>query len=1129
MKRINSHFTLFATDLSNHLSCEHLTQLSRQVALKELERPSWIDPSLKILMERGAEHEAAYLSYLRARGYSVVNVNGQGMEAVINAMSKGVDVIAQAEFEFENWAGRADILFKIDGQSKFGNWSYEVQDTKLAQNTKAQTILQLCLYSELLGITLENEPERMAVVKPGENFPTEYYRYSDFKAYYRLIKANLERVLSKSPLPTYPEPTEHCSICIWWKACDKRRHDDDHLSLVAGIRKMHIAELNTQGIETLETFAETIGIRKPQKGNLESYLRKRDQAKVQLEGKRKENLIFRFLPPEQGRGFNRLPEPNLGDVYFDIEGDMFYEEGGLEYLLGFSFQDEAGKLVHQKIWATNHIEEKVAFSAFMKFIMERWKKYPAMHIYHFAPYEPSTIKRLSRAHAMHEQDLDRILRGERFIDLHSVFKEALLASVERYSLKDLEKFAQYERTVALEVASRSRKAVEVALELHEFSSIPSQTISDVEKYNEDDCLATEALHRWLEERRAESVKAGNEITRPELKTGEAKENIQQLDTRSQALFNGLLNGLPDDKSLWTDEHRAKWLMAHQIDYFRREDKSAWWEFFRVHELEHEELLEERKAISGLQYQYDLPLKPRERIPVQRYSFPPQEISLSLGDKLVEVRGEEIGTLQSISVEEGWIEIKKTGKTIKIHPYSVHARDNVETKILAGSLMDLAQVIDEDGLDHKLTDQAAKDLLMRRKPQLMDGTEGAYVMDGENVSESALRIALGLNNSVLAIQGPPGTGKTYTGAQMIIGLAKAGKKIGITATSHKVIRNLIDEVVELSRKENFDVQLVHKVKELSANLPPELTEVEDNPDAIQALQQGKIVGGTAWLWANIDSKGCLDYLFVDEAGQMSLSHVLAASRAAQNLVLLGDPQQLEQPQKGAHPEGSDVAALAYLLEGHDTMPAGKGLFFGVTHRLHPNICKFTSEVFYEGKLHSLSVLESQFIMGGTSFDGCGLFYIPIDHRGNQNKSIEEADAISNIVSELLQQGKWSDSSRVVRPLTNEDILIVAPYNAQVASLMEKLPDMRIGTVDKFQGQQAPVVIYSMTSSSHSDAPRGMNFLYSPNRLNVATSRAKCICILVASPKLLEPDCKTIEQMKWANALCRFKELAKTVSK
>jgi predicted RecB family nuclease len=1115
-------FSLAATDLSNHLSCSHLTQLQRKVALDEIKKPSWRDPSLDVLIKRGQEHEAAYVEFLSNKGLKVVNLNGQSIEGVVDAMKQGADVLVQASLQDGQWMGYADILLKVPGKSKFGNWSYEVQDTKLAQNTRAATILQLCLYTDLLATLQESPPEKMYVVKPGNNFPTEEYRFSEFHAYYRLVKKNFEQVMVGSALSTYPDPVEHCNICRWWQVCDKKRHDDDHLSLVAGIRSLHIVELQRQKIETLEQFAKVDKLEKPKRGNKETFIRKQSQAKIQLDGRYQNKLLHELLPIEAGRGLNRLPELNEGDIYFDIEGDAFYEDGGLEYVLGYACM-EKGNLVYKRVWSTNRAEERIAFEQFMQFISEHWKRFPKMYIYHFAPYEQAAIKRLAHVHATFEKEMHELLRAERFIDLHAVFKEALLASVESYSLKELEKFTQYSRKVVLHDASVARKSVELALELNDFKSLSKETIQIVEHYNEDDCLATEALHKWLENLRAELIKSGMELQRPELKTGEASENIQQLDTRSQELFKALTEKLPGDRSTWNEEYRAKWLLAHQIEYFRREDKSAWWEFFRVHELEHEDLLDERKAITGLQFVTVLPKEGKERNTTHRYAYPPQELSIDEGDEVIAVKGEKMGSVRAIAQENYTVDIKKTANTENVHPYAVHVSERVDPGSLATSLMDLAAAVDEYGLDHKWPYHASKDLLMKRNPRLVGRHEGAHILPGEDPVEGAVRIASALDRSVLAIQGPPGSGKTYTGATMITELVKAGKKIGITAVSHKVIRNLSLATIKRSSELNVKVSFVHKNSEKSDNLPDEIIEVDKSDKARAALSEGKVVCGTAWLWAEDNSREVLDYLFVDEAGQMSLSQVLAASRAAKNLILLGDPQQLEQPQRGSHPEGSDVAALTYLLDGHPTMPEGKGLFLGVTRRLHPNICRFTSEIYYEGRLTSLPGLEKQLIGGNTPFDGAGLFHFPVDHRGNQNKSSEEVSAVVEIVAKLLSAGQWTNSKGETKTLRKEDILIVAPYNAQVAALLEKLPEMRIGTVDKFQGQEAPVVIYSMTASSVEDAPKGMSFLFNPNRLNVATSRAKSVCILLASPRLLEPECNTIDQMRWVNTLCRFKEL------
>jgi predicted RecB family nuclease len=1122
MQYTNDNFLLSATDLSNHLGCSHLTQLNRKVALGELKKPAYYDPTLEVLIQRGKDHEAAYIRHLEKKGLSVVNLTGKGVDSVVEAMASGADVIVQASLREGLWRGYADILLKVPGTSRFGDWSYEVQDTKLSQNTRAGTILQLSLYTEILAKLQGEVPKKMWVVKPGEDFPAEDYLYPDFQAYYRLVKSKFDSIIAGPAPDTYPNPVEQCNICNWWQVCDKKRHDDDHLSLVAGIRSMHVVELERQNINTLEQFARTEKLEKPERGNRETFVRKQAQAKIQLEGRTIEKLLHKLLPAEPGRGLNRLPEPNPGDVYFDIEGDAFYPDGSLEYLLGYA-RNENGTLVYDGLWATTRLEEKKAFEKLMTFLIARWKKFPNLYIYHFAPYEPSAMKRLARVHAIFEQEVDDLLRAERFVDLHAVFKEGLLASVETYSLKALEKFTKYVRKIDLHAASSARKVVEIALELSTFDAVPPQKITEVQDYNEDDCLATEALHRWLEEIRRDAS-AKETFTRPPVKTGDASENVQAFNTRAQALFRSLIAKLPEDRTTWSDEHKAKWLLAHQIEYFRREDKSAWWEYFRVHELDHEELLEERKAIAGLEYVGVAPKLKGERNVTHRYKFPPQELSLDEGDELHEVKGNKVGTVRGFSLEHYTIDIKKTEKAKGIHPVAVHVNEVITPGSLATSLMDIAGVIDEDGVSRTWPYRASKDLLMKRPPQLLDGQTRAHVWPDEDEVTAAIRIALSLNNSVFAIQGPPGAGKTFTGANMILALAKAGKKIGITAVSHKVIRNLAVESIKIAHGLGQNVSFIHKVTELSETLPDEIEETTEANQVRAALANGVIACGTAWLWAEDQSREVLDYLFVDEAGQMSLSQVLAASRAAKNLILLGDPQQLEQPQRGAHPEGSDVAALTHFLDTAATMPEGKGLFLAVTRRLHPDICAFTSELFYEGRLRSFAGLENQRISGGTPFDGAGLFFVPVPHRGNQNKAPEEVQAIKKIVHQLLSAGQFTNAKGETRLLTKDDILIVAPYNAQVAALLEQLPQHRIGTVDKFQGQEAPIVIYSLSASTVEDAPKGMSFLFNPNRLNVATSRAKSVCILVASPKLMEAECRTIDQMRWANAVCRYGEMS-----
>ena len=1128
MKVDVDQFTFYATNLSNHLACGHLTQLSRRVALKELNLPSWIDPALKILMERGTEHESAYLEYLKISGYKVENVMGSGLTGSLDAMKRGVDVIAQAELQVEFWAGRVDFLIKVAGKSDFGPWSYEVQDTKLSLNTKAATILQLCLYTDLLSSIQGSVPEQMCVVHPGNDFPKEKYRFADFQAYYRLNKKRFEQALNGSPLQTYPEPTSHCGICIWWKQCDKIRHDDDHLSLVAGIRSSQTEELIVQGLNTMHKFAAAEKLEKPSRGNLKNLKKRQEQAQLQVRGK-KEGLIREFLPIDKNNkkgdeepddhGFNLLPERLDGDIYFDFEGDPFFEGGGIEYLFGYVFKDSDGTWLYEKHWAKDRHEEKVAFQNFMYFLRERLKVFPNLCIYHYSHKEPTSFKRLMREHGVLEDEVNKLLRGLRFVDLRSIFKKSMMASVESYSLKALEEFANYKRQVPLDQAGPARREVELAINAHDYKKLTEEIKEIVNKYNEDDCRATLALHDWIEIQRSEFEQQGNTLNRLIINDGEPSEESKKGKEEIRKLANQLTHDLPEDRNTWNEEHKAKWLLSHLLFYFQREFDSSLWEYFAAFDKEPEDLVEARNVITDLVFHETLPVKKKNETPIEIYSYPEQEVGIKEGEVLRDfVSKKEIGTVDEIDYEKGIVHIKRRKNNSEIRPDIVISFPNSRTAALFKSLVNFAEDIIANGLSEKCTYKAGADLLTKSKPRFTKIIDCPLPKYDKDLVKSAASLSKLLDDSVLPLQGPPGTGKTHTGAEMILELLKEKKKIGVTAVSHKAYQNLLLKVKHLADERNVTVKLGYKGKE-GSDAVTGLTLLElEKDDLSKALDESYVLGGTAWLWSTEYAKQKLDYLFVDEAGQMSLAYVLAIAKCAKNLILLGDPNQLEQPQKGTHPEGSDVAALAHILNGKVTMPEDRGIFMHTTWRLHPDICKFTSELFYEGKLQSADGLEKQIIEGNTKFKGSGLFYVSVTHFGNQTKAKEEIDAIKKIAQDLLANGIYM--GKKIEP---DDILIIAPYNNQVNALKLSLPKFKVGTVDKFQGQEAPVVIYSMTSSTVEDTPRGMGFLFDPNRLNVATSRAKSVCILVASPKLLEPECNTVEQMKWANGLCRFVEL------
>ena len=436
---------------------------------------------------------------------------------------------------------------------------------------------------------------------------------------------------------------------------------------------------------------------------------------------------------------------------------------------------------------------------------------------------------------------------------------------------------------------------------------------------------------------------------------------------------------------------------------------------------------------------------------------------------------------------------------------------------------------EQGAGARGAFQTARDILLRNAPRVTGKSIEELTGELPLLLDVAKALALSLDSSALPIQGPPGSGKTFTGAHMIIALVNAGKRVGVTANSHKVISNLLTTLCKEANKTNTKLSIVQKPNNGDGCEHDLVEQVDSNEEVLERLQSGEanVAAGTAWLWSREEFAGSVDVLFVDEAGQMSLANVLALSPAAKSVVLLGDPQQLDQPQQGVHPPGAEVSALAHLLNGRATIEPHQGLFLSESWRLHPDICEFTSEAFYDGRLTTRTENALQRLNARGLLDGTGLRFVPVNHDGNQSASPEEVERIAELVEELLNNAAtWTNKEGETALLTLRDILIVAPYNAQVELLAQRLPkDARVGTVDKFQGQEAPVVFYSMTTSTPEDAPRGMEFLYSSNRLNVATSRAQCVTVLVASPELFDVSCKTPRQMELANAFCRYLEMAK----
>ncbi|HJW21679.1 MAG TPA: TM0106 family RecB-like putative nuclease [Candidatus Limnocylindrales bacterium] len=1192
-----------ATDLVGFLACSHRLALERAALAGLVRKPIRDDPTIDLIAKRGEAHERRYLALLRGQGRTIVEVDRDAPDGgprdlraraaeTDAALRAGVDVVYQATFFDGRWVGHADFVQRVERPSRLGPWSYEVADTKLARRAKGGAILQICSYVEQLERLQGLQPAEMHVVLGGSESRVETFRVSDFMAYYRQVKAAFEAAVEAGEAvypvtASYPEPVEHCEVCNWAVHCREQRHRDDDLSRVAGITAHQRRALKAQGIATRRGLASIdVPLRPRLDGVSDTALERiHDQARIQVLGEDEGRPRWELLEPElddtgtfvRDRGFLSLPPPSPGDLFFDIEGDPFALDDGVEYLFGVldpasRDAERPDEPTYQELWSRDpdgevtRTGEKRAFEELVDLLIARLDAEPAMHVYHYATYERAALGRLAQRHATRELEVDRLLRGGVLVDLYRVVRQGLRASVESYSIKRLEPLYGLEREVELRTAGSSIVAFEAWLEGQEFRVGEGDEDGPIEAgeailrtiagYNRDDVVSNWRLRDWLEVQRAALERGlGVALPRPGASPDAEPREPSDRERRTAELGSALSADVPADPRARDDDQAARWLLAQLLGFHRREDKAFWWRYFYLCGLSDDELVDEREPLGAIHLEADLgPSGKGGRR--QAFSFPPQDHRLGEGDGVADPRTRaRTGTIVSIDDVARRVELRRTATEVaRGLPSSLVPSEHYRIEALEDSIARTAESVLAGGIDGTGGVRAGRDLLLRRPPRLEparggDGqglhrpagaTEGGadppgLGRDGETGLDAARRLAPRLDRGTLAIQGPPGSGKTYTGARMILDLVRRGRRVGVTANSHKVIGNLLDKLAQAALEEPVPGERPIRIGQVPA------PDAEPTCSAAARLDwkaardqlarhQVDVVGGTAWVWSREELVGAVEVLVIDEAGQMSLATTLAVAPAAESLVLLGDPQQLDQPLQGSHPPGAEKSALAHLLGERATMPRDRGLFLERTWRLHPAVCAFTSEVFYASQLTPETGMERQTVEGSREIPRPGVHWLPVEHAGNAVESPEEAGLVTRIVGDLLAGGvTWRDPKGREAFLGPEHVLVVAPYNAHVERIADRLRRaglgaVRVGTVDKFQGQEAPVSIYAMASSSAEEAPRGMEFLYSLNRLNVATSRARWAALVVASPRLIEVQCQTPRQMRLANALCRFVEVA-----
>ena len=1094
---------LYASDLQRFSACKHITHLDLRKARGEELEVTPDSEDLKLLSQLGNEHEQNYLNSLRAAGKTIISIQ-QGPDAVqetVAALRKGVDVVYQGALQGHNWQGYVDFLERVEKPSGLGSYSYEVVDTKLKRTPDPKHILQLVVYSDLLGGIQGLQPEYGHLQLGGGDRST--HRLAEYADYVRQLRERLTQFV-ENPEDTSPRRCSQCDLCRWRNRCNTQWENEDSLYMVAGIREQQVVRLENAGITTMEALAKLKKRDKVTKMAPETLENLHTQARLQVERRNGSGPISLLRPHVKGKGFDLLPEPDPGDLFYDIEGNPHYrenEEEGLEYLHGIWFRNQ-----FKALWAHDHSEEEQRLRDLFEFFQQQLEQFPNAHIYHYAPYEMTALRRLTIKYSFGEEILDGWQREKRFVDLYAVVRGGIFTSEENYSLKSLEVFYMGGRTGSVTTASGSIIAYNNwRLKWDAGDPTAAEDLKELEHYNQVDCESTEKLRDWLL-----SLRTGLVQSEPaELGHAQTERSLQQAQANEEFKEKIINSSLPP---------RLKRALINLGLFHYREKKPQAWAVFDASKKSFDDLIEDTDCLAGLRIRTRYAT---ERSIEGRYSFPPQFTKLAT-DKDACIAALD-GVIKKITIRN--LDAKKCEVTLRIGKKSEeYLTDTLDllpsfaiwTEVIEDAILRLTQRICSGD-----TPPAAMDLLDRNTPNLDD----LSVLSKENLpSVTRMQQAVnGMQATVLMVQGPPGTGKTYVSARAILSLVHQGYRVAVSSNSHEAIRNVLIGCVDAAKEQPPAPTIVHKVSSRTSfangKTPYPLATTNDAP----LLFSSSIVGGTAWLFCRPEMANKFDYLFIDEAGQVSLANLFGMSMCAKNVVMIGDPCQLPQVIQASHPEPANLSCLEWMLGASRLVEPGKGIFLEETWRMHPKLCKYISEQFYEGRVHANPDTIHQAILA-PSLPEAGAYLVPVSHEEPRMQHCEEEGQALKSVIERLLKGSWTDRHRKTRPIKPKDIIVVAPFNAQVNMLRELLPDaVRVGTVDKFQGQEAAVALVSMTSTSADDTPRGMGFLLSRNRINVALSRGKALSLVFASPRLLASNCKTTNQIRLVNALCALDTL------
>ncbi|HHT9830909.1 TPA: TM0106 family RecB-like putative nuclease [Legionella pneumophila] len=1128
MQNINKKLCFSPTDLTLFMLSPFASWMNR-FSLEFPDKAPKKDPDdelMRVLQNKGFQHEKLQEELFKSQELFVQKIQadtiGLKQQLTLEAMKNGTDVIVQAYLANQQFFGYADFLVKAPGESKFGDYHYEVWDAKLSHTAKPEFIIQLCCYAEMLEAIQGRRPDNIIIVLG--NGKNEAFKVDDYFYYYLSLKESFLLSQEQFDYRNIPDPADSKEWGCWSSYAEKLLIERDHLFQIANITKSQIKKLNKAGIQTMQQLID-IKLNRIPGINSDVLERLKAQATIQKESIGKERPQYKIIAPapNEKSGLALLPPHSPLDVFFDIEGYPL-EEGGLEYLWGCTYFDEKGNRCFKDYWAHNEVQEKEAFKQFIEWVYARWQRDPMMHIYHYANYEIAVCRKLMGRYGICEYELDQLLRNEVFVDLYKIVKGSLLLGEPRYSIKNVEHLYRDKRETEVGTGGDSVVFYEQWRDLHSRDEQgetweTSHILKNIRDYNIDDCNSTQELVAWLREQ--QKTNCILYLGKTEIVEPEPKEEITQcIELRDRLLTKARqrLSDYPEYAALTEN-------LAWMLEFHRRELKPLFWRLFDRLGLSEEELFDDLDCLAFCKRTERAPFKPTSRAKnlAYEYQFDPMQEFKGAADYfyllgLKDENGKNVKVKfcsEESNLENGVIVLQAREEPPSL--ITLIPDEYINPDPIPQAIYQLVSDYDSD----RVGKCAILDFLRRSKPCIKNHCGGAIAPSHEpNIKlQQIIQAVKNLDNSYLTIQGPPGAGKTHTAKHIIADLIKTGAKIGITSNSHKAINHLLLKTKEYCFEQSIN-GIFACTRDTDSNLQAINISILKNSDLVNNIVASCVIGTTAWGFARDDMVDQLDYLFIDEAGQVSVANLVAMSRSAKNLVIMGDQMQLGQPSQGTHPGESGLSILDYLLHQTPTIADDMGVFLGTTYRMHSAVNHFISKFIYDNNLEPHPDNDVRVVKVPDGYQGklnkeAGIIFVPVEHEGNAYASDEEVSEINLLAQELIGR-TFIEKLGETRKIGWNDILFVAPYNYQVNKLRQALGDQaRVGSVDKFQGQEAPIVFLSMCTSDANESPRGIDFLFDKHRINVAISRAQSLAIVVGNPQLCTITVNRVKQLKLVN--------------